>query len=258
MQTEIIYEDKELLVIYKPSGLATQSARITQVDVVSELNNYLSMQSKTKGTQPYLGLIHRLDQPVEGLLVFAKTKEAAANLSRQVSPQEQGTGSKGQQDKICKKVYLAVVYLGDLQQDSSPVQRSTVERSTALENVVLEDYLIKDSKSNLAKIVTAKTLHAKKAVLSYEILAQKEDCACVRVTLETGRFHQIRVQMAHANMPLLGDLKYGSAASIAKSKEMQVRTVALCASELTFLHPKTNKQMTQIIKPKNPVFTGLI
>ena len=82
MKTQVIYEDEDILVVHKPAGIATQTARVGQQDVVSELKNYLA---KSKGTQPYLGIVHRLDQPVEGLLVFAKSKQSAAALAAQLS-----------------------------------------------------------------------------------------------------------------------------------------------------------------------------
>jgi len=231
MRTKIIYEDNAIIVAYKPAGLATQSARITQPDVVSELNNYLATQ---KSGSNYLGLVHRLDQPVEGLLVFGKTKQATAKLSEQFS---------GEKDENCEKTYLAVAYMQDKKQQI----RNDAE-------VILTDYLIKDNKTNLAKVVSQGTPNAKKAVLSYLVLNQKEERVFVQVSLKTGRFHQIRVQMANAGLPLLGDLKYGTQASIEKSKQLNVRTVALCAAKLSFLHPVTGKEMDFSVEPQNLIF----
>lgn len=249
MQTQIIYEDDTLLVIYKPAGLATQSARVTQADVVSELNNYLA--AKNNGKTPYLGLIHRLDQPVEGLLVFAKDKKSAANLSNQLSAE----------NKSCEKVYKAVVHLETKKSTgiggNEPINVADItdtKNDISGRFIVLTDYLIKDARTNLAKIVSKDTPRAKKAVLSYRILKVTEDLALVEVKLQTGRFHQIRAQLAHGGMPLLGDQKYGSEASALRSQQLQVRTVALCADRLTFVHPKTNKTVSYEIKPRNPVF----
>jgi len=120
--------------------------------------------------------------------------------------------------------------------------------------VILTDYLIKDNKTNLAKVVSQGTPNAKKAVLSYLVLNQKEERVFVQVSLKTGRFHQIRVQMANAGLPLLGDLKYGTQASIEKSKQLNVRTVALCAAKLSFLHPVTGKEMDFSVEPQNLIF----
>ena len=100
MKTEIIYEDGELLVVWKPAGLATQTAKTGQADVVSELKNYLARTAPGKGA-PYLGIIHRLDQPVEGMLVFAKKRSAAAALTAQLG----GQGNAG----LMNKQYYAVL-----------------------------------------------------------------------------------------------------------------------------------------------------
>lgn len=243
MQTKIIYEDSAIIVAYKPAGLATQSAHITAPDTVSELNNYLA--GKNAKAQPYLGLVHRLDQPVEGLLVFAKDKKSAADLSIQLS----------EESKKCQKTYRAVVYLegaaGEHKRDGVGESRSDFVSEAP---VLLTDYLIKDSRAKLAKIVTKDTPQAKKAVLSYEVLAAKERLALVTVHLQTGRFHQIRVQLSNAGMPILGDLKYGTEGSKEASAQNQVRTVALCACGLTFEHPKTGKKMSYRTEPQNKIF----
>lgn len=222
MKSQIIYEDNEILVIYKPEGLAAQSARVTQPDVVSEMCTYLK--------SPYVGLVHRLDQPVEGLMVLGKTKAAAANLSAQLT--------NGQ----LKKTYLAVVEKED--RDTSQISKKWTE---------LTDYLIKNAKQAKAEVVTeGSTKSAEKpvkATLFYRKLCEgMQGTALVEVELVTGRFHQIRVQMAHAKMPLLGDAKYGSGA------DQSVKSVALCAYKLKFLHPKTKKEMEFEIKPRKAIF----
>ncbi len=224
MRSQIIYEDKEILVIHKPEGFPAQSARVTQPDVVSELCGYLK--------SPYVGLVHRLDQPVEGLMVVAKTKAAAAQLSNQIT--------SGQ----LKKTYVAVV---QKQPDLDEIPEETTK---------LTDYLVKDAKGQKAQIVTDRK-EGKKAVLSYRKLCVGGDqTALLEIDLETGRFHQIRAQLSHAGMPLLGDVKYGTERSVALSKEKHIREAALCAYKLSFLHPKTKKQMTFEIKPHKPVFNS--
>lgn len=134
MKTRILFEDEELLVVYKPAGIATQAAGFMQADVVSELKNYLIKNAVRKGAaskeakEPYLGLVHRLDQPVEGVLVFAKTSVAAAALSRQITEQ------------TLKKEYLAAVYLP--------------EEKPGQNEIVLTDYLIKDGKTNISRVAS--------------------------------------------------------------------------------------------------------
>ena len=214
---DIIYEDAEVLVVRKPAGLAVQTKRLGQKDLESMLKNHLAK----KGKQPYIGMIHRLDQPVEGILVFAKTPKAAAALSAQAAEKTKGM----------KKEYLAVV-CGNPDQPKG----------------TLCDWLKKDGKTNLSSVVTKGTSDAKEAVLDYEVLKYKEEekRALVKINLKTGRHHQIRVQMAHAGMPLYGDSKY--------NPEPGGGTVALCAFRLTFVHPASKKTMTFECNPKNPAF----
>lgn len=227
MKTEIVFEDKDILVIRKPAGLATQTSRVGQADVVSELKNYLAKQSPQKG-QPYLGVIHRLDQPVEGLLVFAKNKSAAAALTKQLT--EGG-------ENALNKQYLAVL-CGKPGQDQGE----------------LVDHLVK--KEMVAEVVDPGTKDARKAVLSYKIIGEdpEKNISLAEITIQTGRFHQIRVQMSHAGYPLLGDGKYPSEESKLKSMELMVRNVALCANRLQLKHPTTGKDMTFTCEPEGKVF----
>lgn len=242
MKTEIIYEDSDILVVYKPAGIATQAAGLLQMDVVSELKNYLMANHKgEKPKEPYLGLIHRLDQPVEGILVFAKTPQAAALLSRQTA------------ERTLTKEYLAVVLAEE-------------EKVKQAGKITLTDFLIKDGRNNLSKVGKACDQNAKKAVLSYEVVKTNEIngsgrpngsgsvvTALLRIHLQTGRHHQIRVQLANAGMPLLGDFKYGSTDSQNLSRELGVKDVALCARRLSFKHPKTGKTEEFTVLPKKSV-----
>lgn len=214
MKAVIKYEDEAILVIHKPAGIATETARIGQADVVSELKNYL----KAKGKGTYLGTIHRLDQPVEGLLVFAKTPEAAKVLTNQL---EKGT---------LKKSYAALV--------------PKIGENTQGE---LEDYLLKDGRTNLSKVVSAGTQGAKKARLGWKLLqdikAAEYAYSLVEVEIFTGRHHQIRVQMSHAGMPLLGDSKYGNEASRELTEKLGIRHTALLANRLSVIHPVTKEKI---------------
>ena len=222
MQTKIIYEDSHILVVHKPAGLATQSSKVGQPDLVSELKNYLAKQEKNGA--PYLGIVHRLDQPVEGLLVFAKTKEAAGKLTTQLA------------GGALNKQYYALVC-------GKPGEESGE----------LVDYLCKEG--NLAKIVTAQDKDAKKAVLQYKVLANKElngeeNITLLDIHIDTGRFHQIRAQLSGSGWPILGDGKYGNEASVNLSRHLKVPNVALYAYRLELKHPATGKQLTFSIEPK--------
>lgn len=219
----IQYEDKELLVIYKPAGLATQSARVTSPDLVSSVMRHL------KGAPVYV--IHRLDQPVEGLLVLAKTKQAAAGLSKQL---QAGT---------LNKQYYALVYRGA---EELPKEE------------ILADYLWKNPQTQKAEIVAQASGKGKQAKLHYRVMTGKDDIALLDVRIETGRFHQIRAQLAHAGFPILGDQKYGTQTSMERSEELGIKNVSLFAYALTFTHPKTGKQMEFQAKTQNPAISHLL
>lgn len=228
MRTKIIYEDKHIIIVHKPAGLATQTAHIGQQDVVSELKRYLAKNvgsveaagSTASRQMLYLGIVHRLDQPVEGLLVFAKTKEAAAKLTKQLSA---GT---------LNKQYYAVI-CGKLPEKSGE----------------LVDYLVKEGNSGRIGRVGEKD--AKQAVLQYRLIKElNEACSLVDIHIETGRFHQIRLQMAHAGHPILGDLKYGSKDSIELSGKYGIKNVALYAYHMKLDHPITGKKLDFTIQPE--------
>ncbi len=218
---QILFEDKDILVVVKPAGVATESANIRNRDIVSEARAHLGNQNS------FLGLVHRLDQPVSGILVLAKTQKAAANLSRQVQTDDM------------KKYYRAVVE-GRLDSQSP----------ASLQEILLTNYLVKDSKQSKAFIVNKGSKGpdgkiAKEASLSYQILSYDEsaDTSTLRIHLHTGRFHQIRAQLSHLGHPILGDLKYGSKKPAADS----ATGISLCAYELSFLHPVTSKRLDFII-----------
>ena len=203
---EIVYEDKAVIVCHKMAGMAVQTARPGEKDMVSELKNYLA---QAKGGVPYLGVIHRLDQPVEGLIVFAKNAAAAAALSAQV---QQGGGMH--------KEYLARIF-GHLPQEKGR----------------LEDHLIKDKGSNLSRVVSEGTKDAKKAVLEYIKLVSTQETELLRILLHSGRHHQIRVQLSSRNAPVLGDTRYGSEEAVSYAKEQGINRLCLIAACLEFDHP---------------------
>jgi 23S rRNA pseudouridine1911/1915/1917 synthase len=219
---EILQEDKDIIVCRKPAGLAVQTARPGQPDLVSILKNYRA----DKQEPPYIGVITRLDQPVEGLLVFAKNRQAAAQLSRQ------------QQSGQWIKEYLAVV-------------RGIPEKKAGR----LTDWLRRDGRQNCSAVVPEQTQGAKRAVLSYRVLKvcreSFDGLALVRIRLETGRHHQIRVQMAHAGYPLYGDRKYGPPQELPAGG-----TLALCAARLTFFHPGTGRETEYRITPEGAGFAA--
>lgn len=232
MKSKIIAEDEQILVCFKPAGLAVQSGRVGEQDMVSELKNYLA----SGGGQPYLGLIHRLDQPVSGLLVFAKTPEAAASLSRQAAGMD-GTAAENAAAASMKKEYTALVYIEN--EDALPGEG---------ERLRLENYLVRDSRQNISRVAAAGEKGAKRAALELEVLERPDlkgegKHALVRIRLETGRHHQIRIQCSYTGIPLLGDARYGSAASKAYSAQKGIRSICLCASSLSFQHPAAGRRV---------------
>lgn len=206
IEETILYEDKDIIVCQKPPGYPVQNKRIGSMDMESALKNYLVR----KGERPYLAVIHRLDQPVQGVLVFAKNKESANELSRQI-----------QQGKM-EKVYLAYV-------EGKPEKKEAC----------LENEMEKDSRANTSRVVEKKTNNSKKAVLRYKVLKEQEEGALLEIHLQTGRHHQIRVQLAYAGMPIWGDAKYNPESA----KKGEWKEIALCAYRLSFFHPITKKKM---------------
>lgn len=223
MKTEILFENKEVLVVHKPAGIAVQTAQLGRPDVVSELKNYLAA-----GKPPYLGVIHRLDQPVEGVLVFAKTPKSAAALTAQLKNGD-----------FCKE-YLAVVC------GQPPETEGT-----------LVDYLVKEQAC--AKVVDpAARPDAKRAVLHYSVQDRRQEggreLSLLRVMIETGRFHQIRAQLSHAGLPILGDSRYGSPEDVLFARGLGVKDAALCAVKLSFADPVSGKTLNYSVQPRNGAF----
>ena len=224
---KILYEDPQIIVCVKPAGIPTQTKKIGLPDMVSLLKNHLAGQSPS-GQPPYLALIHRLDQPVAGILVFARTPAAAKALNQQLTSHQFG------------KYYRALVF-----------GRPPREEDT------LEDYLVKDSRSNTSRICTKDTPGAKSARLHYTIVKKGQGFfnlgrgifenttsptelpTELDIHLDTGRHHQIRVQLAAMGCPIIGDFKYGPG-----SPDPAVRPpLMLCAYRLEFLHPVTRKKL---------------
>lgn len=222
----IVYEDKDQIVIHKPAGVATQTARLGEKDLISEVKNHIARSSG--GNNPYVAVINRLDQPVEGIVLFAKNAKAAAVLSSQM------------QDGSMEKYYLAAIYGNmDMTEDT------------------LVDYLQKDGKTNTSKVVLANAKDAKKAILEYTVEATTESMQLVCIHLLTGRHHQIRVQFSNRKHPLIGDTKYGTESSKAFTRECNVRVPALCAYKLLWKHPVTGKDMEINVEPENAVIQEL-
>ena len=199
----IIYEDNHLLVVEKPINMPVCEDESKDLDLLNVLKQYLKEKYNKPGNV-YLGLVHRLDRPVGGVMVFAKTSKAASRLSKQV------------QEHILKKTYAAIC------------------EGKIADNGEMIDYLDKDNNRNIS-YVTDK-LHGKLSKLNFKRLDYKNDFSLVEIYLETGRSHQIRVQFSSRGFPLVGDVKYNQHADGKTS-------VALFAKKLEFIHPVTKENL---------------
>lgn len=207
MNINIIYEDNHLLVVEKPVNILSQSDDTGDQDLLSILKADIKQRFNKPG-DVYLGLIHRLDRPVGGVMVFAKTSKAASRLSEQI------------REKNFKKTYLAVI-------------RGVPETKTQR----LIHYLIKDTSTNTVAVVNKSIAGSKEAILDYEVLESEQGLCLVRIELHTGRSHQIRAQFANIGYPLYGDQKYGT------QQNKFGQQIALWAVKVSFLHPTLKEEM---------------
>ena len=207
---EILYEDNHIIVVHKPQGVPSQADSSGDKDMLTMVKEYIKEKYNKPGNV-FVGLVHRLDRPTGGVMVFAKNSKSAARLADQLQSHEMD------------KTYFAVVN-GNMQEN----------------NGRLVNYLKKDEKLNKVAIVPQFEEGAKKADLSYTVLARNENLSLVKVKLHTGRGHQIRVQFANIKHPLVGDNKYGKAEKV---------MLNLYAVELAFLHPTTKQKMVFRVYP---------
>ncbi|MDP4091965.1 MAG: RluA family pseudouridine synthase [Bacillota bacterium] len=204
---KIIYEDNHLLVVEKPVNIPSQEDESGDADMLTLLKEYIKNACNKPGNV-YLGLVHRLDRPVGGAMVFAKTSKAASRLSEQIRSRE------------FKKTYLAVV-------NGAPAKHGS-----------LKNYLYKDNKTNIVSIVNEGKEGAKLALLDYEVVSSVNNLSLVKINLNTGRSHQIRVQFAGIGNALYGDRKYG----VNSSKDGQ--QLALWSTSISLAHPTLKEVMT--------------
>lgn len=205
---KVLFEDNHIIVVEKKPNIPSQADKTEDEDMLTIVKQYIKEKYNKPGNV-YLGLVHRLDRPVGGVMVFAKTSKAASRLSEQV------------RSKIFKKKYLAVVD-GKFEQQLG----------------TLEDYLYKDERLNMSRVVSKDKKNAKLAKLDYKVLKYNEvkNLSLLEIDLHTGRHHQIRVQLANFGHSIFGDQKYGSRG--------QGKQIALWAYELTIEHPITKEKIT--------------
>lgn len=208
---EVLYEDNHIIVVVKPFNILSQSDNTKDIDMLTLVKSYIKEKYNKPGNV-YLGLIHRLDRPVGGIMVFARTSKAASRLSEQV------------RNHTFKKTYLAVINGVNLKPKGEFI-----------------DYIIKKNDNN-SYITNSK--NGKKCKLTYTILCQSKEknLSLVEINLETGRHHQIRVQFASRGHSLYGDQRYG---------KQDKKQIALFAHKLEFIHPVTKKVMCFVKNPPN-------
>ena len=208
----IVYEDNHIIVVLKPQGVPSCEDESKDADMLSIIKNYIKVRDEKPGNV-YLGLVHRLDRPTGGVMVFAKTSKAASRLSEQMKVGD-----------FSKKYYTVLV--------GSPVKKQQT----------VTNYLKKNAINNMVYVAEQGVEGAKFAELEYRVVEEKAGLAFTEVTLHTGRSHQIRVQMSHLGYPVYGDMRYGGANAVKGN-------LALWATSLSFAHPVTKERLTFKIEP---------
>ena len=210
---KVIYEDNHLLVVEKPVNILSQGDDTNDKDMVNLLKNYVKEKYNKPGNV-FIGLVHRLDRPVGGVMVFAKTSKAASRLSEQV------------RNKSFKKTYRAVIH-GNMNKNKDN----------------LKDYLYKNKKTNMVSVVNKNHKEAKNAELDYKTLQSKNNFSLVEIDLKTGRPHLIRVQFSSRRHPLFGDHRYG------QNLNKVGQQIALWSYKIEITHPTTKEPMEFICEP---------
>ena len=210
---KVIYEDNHLLVVEKPVNILSQGDDTNDKDMVNLLKSYVKEKYDKPGNV-FIGLVHRLDRPVGGVMVFAKTSKAASRLSEQV------------RNKSFKKTYRAVIH-GNMNKNED----------------TLKDYLYKNKKTNMVSVVNKNHKEAKNAELDYKTLQSKNNFSLVEIDLKTGRPHQIRVQFSSRKHPLFGDQRYG------QNLNKVGQQIALWSYKIEITHPTTKEPMEFICEP---------
>ena len=212
-ELKVIYEDNHILVVIKPQNIPTQLDESSDMDMLTMVKNYVKEKYNKPG-EAYVGLVHRLDRPTGGIMIFAKTSKAASRLSEQIK------------DGSFHKKYLAVVV-------GAPKEQSQK----------LVHYLKKNARTNTVSVVPSLETGAKRAELEYTVLEKLTKVSLLKVDLFTGRSHQIRVQLKTIGCPIYGDVRYGGD-TLAKGHNL-----ALWAYEIRFVHPTTKENMVFKVYP---------
>lgn len=219
MNLKVLYEDNHIIVVVKPAGIPVQADKSGDKDMLTIVKEYIKEKYNKPGNV-YLGLVHRLDRMVGGVMVFARTSKAASRISEYI------------RQKNVKKKYLAIVN-GKL--------------NVSNEKIMLKNYIYKYERNNMSKIVSKDKKNAKEAILEYQVLKniqyKGKEYSLVDVDLHTGRHHQIRLQFANIGNPLFGDMKYGI------DVNKKGNNIALFSYYLSFYHPTKDEYLEFEFKP---------
>jgi 23S rRNA pseudouridine1911/1915/1917 synthase len=219
---KVLFEDNQIIVVEKPFNIPSQGDKTGDADMLSMVKDYVKEKYNKPGNV-YIGLVHRLDRPTGGVMVFARTSKAAGRLSDEI------------RERKIQKTYLAICN-GKFDETKG----------------TMKDYLWKDEKKNTSYVVKASKKNAKEAILDYEVLKYdaKEDVSLVKINLHTGRHHQIRVQFSSRMHALYGDTKYHGKGGNAQ--------LCLWAYKLSLIHPTTKEELTYIDLPESKGIWKLI
>ena len=209
---EIVYEDNHLIIVYKHSGEIVQGDKTGDVPLSEDVKCYLKEKYQKPGSV-FLGVVHRLDRPVAGLVVFAKTSKALTRLNKMF------------RDGEVHKTYWAIT------KNLPPQSEGT-----------LTHWLVRNEKQNKSYAYDHEVPHSKKSILKYRLIGQSDHYCLLEVNLMTGRHHQIRCQLAHMGCPIKGDLKYGAQRSNPDG------SICLLAHHVEFVHP-VSKQLISLDSP---------
>lgn len=207
MKTQILYEDNHILIINKNVGQLVQGDKTGDKSLLELLKSFIKERDQKLGNV-FLGLVHRIDRPTSGLVIYAKTSKALSRLTQMVKNRE------------IKKTYWAIV------------PKEIIPQSQTLTH-----YLKKNEKNNKAIVYNKETDGAKKAILNYQIIKTLDNYMLLEIDLQTGRHHQIRAQLSKIGVPIKGDLKYGAPRSNPDGG------ISLHARCLEFIHPVSKEQI---------------
>ena len=215
MKLNVIYEDNHIIIVEKPAGIPTQADSSSEIDMQNIIKEYLKDKYNKPGNV-FVGIVHRLDRNVGGIMVFAKTSKGASRLSEEI------------RERRFHKRYIAIL-------------DGVLER----QEDILEDYLLKDEKTNKVSVVDKDTKGAKYAKLDYKVIEQSKTRTKVAINLHTGRAHQIRVQFASRGHSLIGDVKYG---------RIKADAILLWAYEIEFKHPVKDEIIKFTLMPDEKIY----